>query len=149
MPDIMTRKKRSELMSKIRSKGTKIELSMRKALQENKIDFEYQPKMFGSPDFLVPPDIVVFCDSSFWHGRNWKRLRGELQEGYWINHIKQNRKRDRIVNKKLMESGYVILRFWDNQIEKQIDDCVKAIREAIRAKTHQSKATFNRGSSTR
>jgi len=51
------------------SKGTKIELKVKKALEENKIEFEYQPKMFGKPDFLIPPNIILFCDSSFWRVR--------------------------------------------------------------------------------
>lgn len=74
VPDIFSKEKRSEIMSKIRSKGTKIELRMKKALEETGVEFEYQPKMFGRPDFFVPPNIAVFCDSSFWHGRNWRGL---------------------------------------------------------------------------
>jgi len=55
-------------MSKIRSKGTKIEGAMINALNEKGVKFVYQPTMVGNPDFLVEPSIVVFCDESFWHG---------------------------------------------------------------------------------
>jgi DNA mismatch endonuclease (patch repair protein) len=133
MPDKYTKEKRSEIMSKIRSKGTKIELKMKKALEDQGIEFKYQPKMYGTPDFLVPPNIAVFCDSSFWHGRNWKKLRKKLQKGYWRTHIEENRKRDKLVNARLYGEGYVVFRFWDYQIEKQIDRCTAKIKKTLLA----------------
>jgi DNA mismatch endonuclease (patch repair protein) len=127
MPDIFTKKKRSEVMSRIRSKGTKIELRMKQALEENDIKFEYQPKIFGNPDFLIPPNIVVFCDSAFWHGRNWRKLKAKLKKGYWREHIERNRNRDRTVNRQLKKEGYTVLRFWNNQIEKEIETCIMRV----------------------
>ena len=132
MPDMFTKEKRSEIMSKIRSSGTKIELAMKAALEEAGVEFEYQPKVFGKPDFLVPPNVVVFCDSSFWHGRDWKKLEKQLSKQYWRDHIRRNRERDKIVNKKLKQEGYTVLRFWDDQIKKEIGKCVEEIRRAIR-----------------
>jgi DNA mismatch endonuclease (patch repair protein) len=127
MSDVFTKKKRSEIMSRIRSKGTKIELRMKQSLEENDLKFEYQPKIFGKPDFLIPPNIVVFCDSAFWHGRRWNRLKPQLKKGYWQEHINNNRKRDRLVNQTLRKEGYVVLRFWDEDIEKHIDKCLEKI----------------------
>ena len=138
MPDMFTKKKRSEVMSRIRSKGTKIEMKMMKTLEESNIKFEYQPKIFGKPDFLVYPNIVVFCDSSFWHGREWKTLKRELNEGYWQEHIKKNRNRDRLVNKQLRKAGYTVLRFWDDEINKKIQSCVTKIKEAIKNNKDQT-----------
>jgi len=119
-------------MSRIRSKGTRIELRMKQSFEENEIEFEYQPKIFGKPDFLVPPNVVVFCDSAFWHGRNWRKLKSRLKEGYWREHIERNRKRDRAVNLRLRKEGYVVLRFWNDQIEKEIDACVGTVKRARR-----------------
>ncbi len=131
MPDRFTKQKRSEIMSKIRSKGTKIELTMKKALEEAGIEFEYQPRMFGRPDFLVFPKIAIFCDSSFWHGRNWKSLKRQLPSAYWQNHIRENIKRDKLVNTELSRSRYVVMRFWDDDIEKNLHCCVEKIRRNI------------------
>jgi DNA mismatch endonuclease (patch repair protein) len=131
MPDIFTKEKRSKIMSGIRSKGSKIEVKMMKALEESGLKFEYQPKILGKPDFLIYPNTVVFCDSSFWHGRNWKKLKPQLKEGYWQEHIEKNRERDKIVNTRLKKAGCVVLRFWDTQIEKDIDSCIERIKEAI------------------
>lgn len=129
MPDVFTKEKRSQVMAKIRSKGSKIEVKMKEALDENKISYEYQPKLFGKPDFLVKPKIVIFCDSSFWHGRNWKKLKTQLKEGYWQQHILKNRQRDVMVNRTLRKRGYTVLRFWDVEIQKDIDGCMRRIRE--------------------
>ena len=132
MPDMFSKEKRSEIMAKIKSKGTKIELKMKAELDKNGVEYEYQPKVFGKPDFLIPPNIVVFCDSSFWHGRNWEKLRERLPNEYWYEHIKRNVKRDKIVTKKLRKEGYVVLRFWDNQIEKETGKSIDKIKEALR-----------------
>ena len=66
---------------------------MKAALDRAGINYEYQPKIFGKPDFIVPPKIIIFCDNSFWHGRNWRKLRLQLKEGYWREHISKNKKR--------------------------------------------------------
>ena len=118
-------------MAKIKSQGSKIEVKMKKALDGHFIKYEYQPKVYGKPDFVVEPKIAVFCDSSFWHGRNWRKLKPQLHEGYWQQHINNNRKRDALVNRWLKKEGYTVLRFWDKDIEKNIDECVKKIFDAI------------------
>lgn len=131
MPDVFTREKRSEIMSKIKSRGTGIELTMKAALEKSGIPFEYQPKLFGRPDFLIKPNAVVFCDSSFWHGRNWKTLRLKLKQAYWRDHIANNRKRDALVTKTLTRDGYIVLRFWDDHINKHPEECIAVIRAEL------------------
>jgi DNA mismatch endonuclease (patch repair protein) len=131
MPDTFTREKRSEIMSKIRSKGTKIELIMKGALEESGIVFQYQPKMFGKPDFLIAPNIVIFCDSSFWHGRDWNKLGRRLPKGYWREHIDRNRKRDRLVNLRLKKENFVVLRFWDKELERDVGKCIAKTKQIV------------------
>lgn len=123
--------KRSEIMAKIRSKGTKIEILMKEELDNNGINYEYQPKIFGKPDFLLPPNILVFCDSSFWHGRNWDKLKERLPNQYWKEHIGKNVERDKIITSKLKKEGYIVLRFWDNQIEKDMKITIKKITRTL------------------
>lgn len=118
-------------MARIKSKGSKIEVKMKEALDQNEIEYECQPKLFGKPDFLIKPNIALFCDSSFWHGRNWNKLVTQLKEGYWQNHIRKNRERDVKVTKTLTKQGYIVLRFWDNEINKDIDGCIKKIQKAL------------------
>jgi len=60
-----------------------------------KLPFVPYHKLYGRPDFLVGERIALFCDSSFWHGRNWPKLKKQLETGnnsiYWVNHIAKNR----------------------------------------------------------
>ena len=118
-------------MSKIRSKNTDIELALKEALTKNQIIFEHQPRLFGKPDFLIPPNITVFCDSSFWHGRNWNELDKTLSKGYWHEHIKRNRERDVFFNSQISKQHFVVLRFWDYELKKGMDSCINKIKIAI------------------
>ena len=136
--DLFTREKRSEIMSRIRSTGTKIELMMKKALKDAGIRFQYQPKLYGKPDFLVHPRVAVFCDSSFWHGRNWNKLKKKLPAEYWYGHIKKNRKRDATVNRRLRREGFAVLRFWDTEIKSAIGECINEIKVTVRSRHEDS-----------
>lgn len=139
MPDKFTKQERSRIMSKIKSKGSKMELRMKTALESNKIEFEYQPKMFGKPDFMVKPNIVIFCDSSFWHGRNWNKLKQQLSKEYWFDHINRNRKRDLYVNRTLKKQGYTVMRFWEENIHKNVEGCVAKIRRVQESLANSNK----------
>jgi DNA mismatch endonuclease, patch repair protein len=129
MTDRLSKEQRSKLMSKILCKGSKMELKMKAALESNNIMFEYQPKMYGRPDFLIGQKIAVFCDSSFWHGRNWKKLEKQLTKEYWVEHINRNRKRDRQVNRTLKKNGYIVLRFWEEDVMKKTELCIAKIKQ--------------------
>lgn len=110
-----------------------MEIKMKSALESNNIAFEYQPKVYGRPDFLIAPKIAVFCDSSFWHGRNWNKLKKQLSKEYWLEHINRNRKRDRQVNRTLKNNGYVVLRFWEEEVMKKTDECIAKIKQTQEA----------------
>lgn len=85
--------------------------------------------VFGKPDFCFKKKkIAIFCDSEFWHGR--KYLEGQMfktNQEYWVNKIKRNITRDEEVNTKLQENGWVVLRFWGIEIEKNINECINII----------------------
>ena len=94
MTDVFSKEKRSEVMRSIRSKDTGLEKDTAKMLRRAKIHYRSHPKMYGSPDFLVEGRLALFCDGSFWHGRDWKELKGRLEAGdnpgYWVKHIESN-----------------------------------------------------------
>lgn len=73
MPDIFSKEKRSEVMRSI--KGTGLERDPAKILRRARIKCWLHPKMFGYPDFIVEGRLLLFCDGSFWHGRDWKELK--------------------------------------------------------------------------
>ncbi len=133
--DVFSKRKRSEVMARIRGKNTRLDLAMRELLIKNKIKFLTYPNIYGKPDFLLPPNIAVFCDSAFWHGKNWPTLKEQLMRGsrasYWVNHINNNRRRDAIVNKRLRREGFIVLRFWDKEIQGKNGNCIKRINETV------------------
>lgn len=135
MADVFTKEKRSEIMSRIRSKNTGLEVEARKMLRRYSIRYRSHPKAYGSPDFLLEGSLFLFCDGSFWHGRNWKNLKLRLAAGnnpeYWVSHIEGNRRRDRKVNRVLGERGHAVLRLWDTDIRKRPEWCAERIREAL------------------
>lgn len=133
--DTLTKEKRSEVMSKIKSRGTGPEKEMAKILRRGGMRYRSQPRLPGSPDFIVEGRLLVFCDGSFWHGRHWPTLRKKLADGdnseYWLRHIGGNRRRDRLVNRSLKEQGYAVIRFWDTDISKRPERCARLIRAAL------------------
>jgi DNA mismatch endonuclease (patch repair protein) len=113
---------------------------MRSLLRKADIPFKMYPKIEGKPDFVVRENITIFCDSSFWHGRNWRILKTKLARGsnaaYWVAHISRNRRRDLYVNRLLRKRGYQVLRFWDNEIAQVPEQCMQRIKGAIARRRH-------------
>ena len=130
MPDIFTPEKRSYVMSRIRSKGTKIEVRMRELLEENGISFEEHPDIEGSPDFVAGKHVLVFCDGSFWHGYDYMHGRIPRQK-FWREKIERNMRRDARTNRLLRSRGYSVLRIWEHDINKKPDKCVRKIRRSL------------------
>ncbi|MGP1432918.1 MAG: very short patch repair endonuclease [Catonella sp.] len=135
--DNLTKEQRKRNMQHIKSKNTSIELKLCKALYKS--GFHYYKnygKLPGKPDIVLPKDkIAIFCDSEFFHGKDWEILKNRLESGvrseYWIKKIDRNRKRDIEVNKQLSFMGWLVIRFWGKEINKNVDECVRAVKEAI------------------
>lgn len=137
MADVHNPEKRSYNMSRIRSKDTSIELILRKALWQRGIRYRKNYKdLPGTPDIAITKyRIAIFCDSEFFHGKDWDELKLRLENGsnsiYWIKKIARNRERDDEVEKKLRFRDWIVLRFWGKDIKNNTDVCVKVIEESI------------------
>ena len=127
--------KRSRTMSRIKSKDTSIEVSLRKALWRSGIRYRVNyAKLPGRPDIAITKHkIVVFCDGDFWHGRNWKTKMAKIQSNreYWLEKIERNIARDNETNKALSYRGWKIIRFWGADIESDLESCVEDVKEMI------------------
>lgn len=127
----------SKNMSKIRSKDTSIELRLRKALWHKGYRYRKNYKALpGSPDIVLTKyKIAIFCDSEFFHGKDWEVLKPRLEKSnnsqYWISKIARNRERDDEINKRLLFEGWTVIRFWGKDIQMNVDECVKVIEETI------------------
>ena len=126
MADVFSRKKRSWIMSRIRSKNTSIDRRMREMLSEAGARFEMYPDLFGSPDFQVGKNILVFCDGDFWHGYRYAEKKRPAKK-YWREKIEGNMRRDRKVSRKLRRDGWSVLRIWEHDIKKNPDKCMRKI----------------------
>lgn len=108
-------------MQRIRAKDTVAEIKLRKALWHLGVRYRKNARMvFGIPDISIARlKIAVFCDGEFWHGK--KYLGGEVPKhnrGFWIGKLKKNIERDKIVNRKLKNSGWKVIRFWEKEVLK-------------------------------
>ena len=130
MADIFTPEKRSWVMSRIRSKDTKIEKKTASMLRKNKIRYRRFPKVFGSPDFVVEKKVLVFCDGDFWHGYQYGRKKKPPKK-FWREKIERNMRRDRKVTRKLRADGWSVVRLWEHDIEMSPEKCVGKIRRCL------------------
>lgn len=133
MTDVFSKKKRSEIMSRIRSKNTKVELLFRKALSAEvyRKGFRYRlhyKKISGSPDIVfVKQKIAIFIDGDFWHGRGFDKRKSKLPKKYWIPKIEENIRRDRRVNRQLKKEGWKVLRIWESDVKRNSEKFVSRV----------------------
>ena len=114
----------SKNMRSIHSKDTSIELQLRKALWHKGYRYRKNYKALpGSPDIVLTKyKIAIFCDSEFFHGKDWEILKLRLEKG---------KNPDFETDKKLLFLGYTVIHFWGQDIKKHTDECIQAIEEAI------------------
>ena len=112
-------------------------MKLRKALWEKGYRYRKNYKELpGKPDIvLLKYKLAIFCDSEFFHGKDWKDLQEQLKRGqnadFWLQKISQNRVRDEEINKQLMFMGWTVIRFWGKDIKKDVEQCIKVIEETI------------------
>jgi DNA mismatch endonuclease (patch repair protein) len=130
MADRITKKKRSRVMSRIRSKNTSLEISFKKLLDKNNLrGYKMHPKMLGGPDFVFPKKkLVVFIDGDFWHGYNWKKLHKIPPRKYWQAKISRTIARDKEYTRQLKGVGWKVLRFWEHEVKKNPEKCIKSVK---------------------
>ena len=124
-------------MQHIRSRDTRIEVLLRKALWAKGYRYRKNVKELpGRPDIVLTRyKIAIFCDGEFFHGKDWEVLRVRLESSnnseFWISKISRNRERDDAVNKQLLFLGWTVIRFWGDEIKKHTDECVRVVEEVI------------------
>lgn len=136
--DNLTKEQRHKNMSHIRSKDTKIEIVLRKALWKKGFRYRKNYELLpGKPDIaLTKYKIAIFCDSEYFHGKDWHevwlpRIRRGNNGEYWEKKITRNMERDAEINKELAYLGWAVIRFWGKDILKDTDACIRVIEECI------------------
>lgn len=138
MPDVHSKDIRSYNMSRIRSRGTKVELLLAKHLWAIGLRYRKNDKtVLGKPDFVFKKvKLAVFCDSEFWHGKDVVGIKKRIttNNDYWAAKIERNIHRDSKVNSDLSSKGWTVLRYWEKDIKKnplQIAEQIKNVLERL------------------
>lgn len=132
--DDLTPAQRKKNMQRIRSKDTKAEILLRKALWHKGLRYRKNVKdLPGKPDIVFTKQkIAIFVDGDFWHAHWHEERPGEqiaTNRNYWKAKMKRNVERDRYVNELLLEQGWLVLRFWESDIKRNLENCVDEVME--------------------
>ena len=122
-------------MSQIKSKDSKIELLLRTELWHRGLRYcKNVNYIFGKPDIaFIGKRVAVFVDSEFWHGYDWENKKKDLKSNrdFWIQKIERNIERDNEVNTYLKKEGWVVLRFWGNDIKNDVSLCADIVEATL------------------
>ena len=123
-------------MSQVKNKDSKIEIMLRKELWKRNMRYRKNvKKIYGNPDIVyISKKIAVFVDSEFWHGYDWENRKNDFKsnKAFWIPKIEKNIQRDYEVTNKLQKDGWIVLRFWGNEIKKNVVKCADMIESVYK-----------------
>lgn len=131
-------------MRTVKSSGSIIETTLAKALWKKGYRYRKNDKtVLGKPDLTFKRfKLAVFVDSEFWHGKNWKVRKHDHKSNiaYWHTKIERNIKRDKKVNRVLTKNGWIVLRFWGEDIEKKLGYCLHKIEQTLTFRKNDGKS---------
>ena len=122
MADVFDKEKRSEIMSKVRSKKNKsTELKLIQIFKENNIHgWSRNYNVKGHPDFVfLEKRIAVFVDGCFWHGHDCRNTRPKDNQEYWTKKRERNMKHDREITEYFENRGWTVIRIWECELKKE------------------------------
>lgn len=120
-------------MARIRSRDTKPELALRRALwARGERGWRcHTRELPGKPDVAFTRwKVAIFVDGCFWHGHPDFFTPGK-SGAYWDAKIKRNQERDRLANEALAAAGWQVIRFWDFEVDADIDRCLDTVAAAL------------------
>jgi DNA mismatch endonuclease, patch repair protein len=128
----------SQIMRAVRSKNTRPELTLRRALHARGARYRlHASDVPGCPDIVVRSrQVAIFVDGDLWHGNpaEWKRRgRSNLAEMFpnrtmwWVEKIQRNVARDRKVDDLLAATGWTVLRLWASDVLSDPERCAELV----------------------
>ena len=152
MPDVFTRKKRSEVMSRIRSRGNKeTEITLVRLLRRHKISGwrrhaliripaqkAHLPSFTVRPDFVFrsgsapAPRVALFVDGCFWHNCPKHGTKPKNNQAFWRKKLTANKRRDKLVNRSLRRARWRVLRIWEHDLRPKTQTrLLRRIQQAL------------------
>jgi DNA mismatch endonuclease (patch repair protein) len=124
MTDIFSKTKRSEIMSAIKSKGSRIENLFARLLRKNGVRISSHSRSLpGNPDFFSKKkQIVIFIDSCYWHGCRYHSSQPKSNRSFWKDKILKNKLRDWHVNMQYRKMKWKVFRIWEHSLVKDVPD---------------------------
>ena len=129
-----TKEQISRNMKSNKGKDTKPELLLRKELWRRGLRYRKNYKeLYGKPDIVfLGARIAVFVDGKMWHGYDWEHKKDDFKSrrDYWIPKIERNIEHDYEVTQELIALDWLVMRFWDFEIKKNLQECADKIERA-------------------
>lgn len=122
-------------MSAIKSKGTKLEERVLKALWNKGIRYRKNVRdLYGNPDIAIKKyKVVIFIDSCFWHVCKLHGNQPKNNKEFWNKKLERNVARDKEVTEFYIKDNWHILRVWEHQLKKDnFDDTINEIYNFIK-----------------
>lgn len=130
-------KTQEEITRNMRSnkcRDTKPELLLRSELWKRGLRYRKNyKKLVGKPDIVfVGKKIAIFVDGKMWHGYDWKNQKNDFKShrDFWIPKIEHNIEHDYEVTQELISLDWLVMRFWDFEIKKNLQECADKIEHA-------------------
>lgn len=135
MADIVSRSKRTEIMSSVKQRHTKPEITVRKILHRHGFRFRlHNKKLPGTPDIVLPKHkAVIFVHGCFWHQHEGcrKSRRPTSNVEFWNEKLDRNIVRDNQKESELKNSGWKVLTLWDCEIKDE-DSLIEKVKNFLR-----------------
>ena len=136
MADVFDSKKRSSIMSKVRSKNNKsTELKLIKVFKEKNITgWRRNYPVKGHPDFVfLEKRVAVFVDGCFWHGHDCRNTRPADNSDYWSNKRERNIQHDKEITDLFRSRGWTVIRIWECELKKKNSDILENKLKALKS----------------
>jgi DNA mismatch endonuclease (patch repair protein) len=121
--DTLTVSQRSERMSRIRSKDTKPEMAVRRAVSSLGYRYRLHRKdLPGKPDLVFPGRRkVLFVHGCFWHAHEGCKVANlpKSRTRFWEAKFSYNRTRDKANKSALRKLGWKVLIVWECEVRNE------------------------------
>lgn len=132
LADNLSPQQRSFCMSRIKGKDTELERLLRSDLHNKGLRFKkHTTTLPGRPDVVfVTERVAVFVDGDFWHGYRLRCWESRLSP-FWQKKIQRNRIRDTNTHRRLRRAGWVVIRIWGHDIQRNRAAVVQRIAAVV------------------